>query len=334
MQTAEDKRKMQYQAQHVSVVMCTYNGEKHIREQLDSLLAQTFPIHEIVVQDDNSTDTTWAILSEYAAKHTYIKLFRNPANCGLNQNFLSAFNRATGEYIAVSDQDDVWKPEKIETCMNEFASGNHMLVYTDSYITDEKLVVQYTTDFTHFSLDDVVWMGVAPGHSMVFKRAILDNIKNFDQIDFIYDWLLNLVAAASGTIKKTQQPLTYWRKHSSNVTDPQYVPPTVVYKKPLALTASVFRSLSRRRPMKNFKWQFDNIYLILKNFDDNPSIRPLIRFLQHYKQETPTGLLAATFAYMRSRNDDSLPEKLKSMYIPVYRYYFYKRDGAGLRGKD
>lgn len=333
MQTIENQRIMHRSAQHVSVVMCTYNGEKHLREQLDSLLAQTFPIHEIVVQDDGSTDTTWAILSAYAAKYTHIKLFRNQSNLGLNQNFLSAFNKATGEYIAVSDQDDVWKPEKIDTCMNEFASGNYTLVYTDSYITDEKLTVQYATNFTHFSLDDVVWMGVAPGHSMVFKRAILEKIKNFDQIDFIYDWLLNLVAVASGNVKKTQQPLTYWRKHTSNVTDPQYVPPAVIYQKPLALTASVFRSLLGRRPMKNFKWQFDNIYLILKNFDDNPMQKPVIRFLQLYKQETPIGFLAASFAYMRSRNDASLAEKLKSMYIPVYRYYFYKRDGAGLRGK-
>ena len=326
--------KLRQPLERVSIVMCTYNGEKYIREQLDSLLLQTFPIYEIVVQDDGSTDDTWSILLQYAEMHTHIKLFRNQVNLGVNQNFLSAFKKATGDYIAISDQDDVWKSEKVETCMKEFASGNYTLVYTDSYITDENLAVQYTTNFTHFSLDDVVWMGVAPGHSMVFKRSILEKIKNFDQIDFIYDWLINLVAVASGNVKKTKQPLTYWRKHTTNITDPQFKPPVVEYKKPLALTVSVFRLLWHRKPMKNFKWQFDNMYLILKNFDDNPSLTPILQFLQFYKQEATGSFIAASFAYMRSKKNVSFEEKIKSIYIPLYRYYFYKRDGAGLRGRD
>lgn len=314
--------------------MCTYNGEKYIREQLDSLLDQTFPIYEIIVQDDCSTDTTWTILSEYAAKYEHIKLFKNLTNLGLNQNFLSAFNKATGDYIAISDQDDVWKSDKIEVCMNEFTLGDYTMVYSDTYITDEKLVVKDTTNFVNFTIDDVVWMGIAPGHTMVFKRAILEKIKNIDQIDFIYDWLLNLVAVASGNIKKTHSPLTYWRRHTATVTDLHYVPAFVSYKSPLAATAVVFQELLSGKALKNFKWQFDNIYLILKNFNDDPTVWPIVQFLELYKQETPTSLVGSVFAYMRSRKDDPFIERIKSVYVPVYRYYYYKRDGAGLRGRD
>ena len=74
----------------VSIVLCTYNGAKYIREQLDSILAQTYPLHEIIVQDDHSTDETTQILQEYACKHSLIKVFQNDSAQGVNGNFLSA----------------------------------------------------------------------------------------------------------------------------------------------------------------------------------------------------------------------------------------------------
>ena len=109
----------------VSVVMATYNGEKYIREQLDSIINQTYPIHEIIIQDDCSTDGTVAIIEEYVTRHANIKLFVNEQNLGFNENFKTAVMRATGEYIAISDQDDVWFPEKIEFQVKTI--GNHSL---------------------------------------------------------------------------------------------------------------------------------------------------------------------------------------------------------------
>ena len=111
----------------VSVVMCTYNGERFLREQMDSILAQTYPIHEIIISDDCSTDGTIDILREYAAKHTFIKIHQNARNIGFNSNFYHAFNRATGEYIAISDQDDIWFPQKIEEQVKQISTENHNL---------------------------------------------------------------------------------------------------------------------------------------------------------------------------------------------------------------
>lgn len=98
----------------VSVVMCTYNGEQFLREQMDSILAQDYPLHEIIVQDDRSTDDTWDILQTYAKAHPGLfKLFRNDEQLGFNRNFHTALLRATGQYVAISDQDDIWFPQKI-----------------------------------------------------------------------------------------------------------------------------------------------------------------------------------------------------------------------------
>lgn len=96
----------------VAVVMCTYNGEKYLRQQLDSILAQTYPIQELIVQDDCSTDTTLAILQEYEAKVPFMQVIENTHNLGFNLNFKTACMRATTDLIAISDQDDVWMPEK------------------------------------------------------------------------------------------------------------------------------------------------------------------------------------------------------------------------------
>ena len=97
----------------VSVVMCTYNGEKYIREQIDSILNQTYPIYELIIQDDCSTDGTVSIINEYVNKFSNVQLYINEKNLGFNTNFESVAMKAHGDFVAISDQDDVWMPNKL-----------------------------------------------------------------------------------------------------------------------------------------------------------------------------------------------------------------------------
>ena len=98
----------------VSIVMCTCNGESFIREQLDSIMAQTYPVNEIIIQDDASTDRTYDIVCEYARRYPQIHPRQNETRKGVNGNFFDALSQATGDYIAIADQDDIWEPGKIE----------------------------------------------------------------------------------------------------------------------------------------------------------------------------------------------------------------------------
>ena len=91
----------------ISIVLCTYNGAKFLKEQLDSIVSQSIEPYEVIAQDDSSTDETMDILREYAQKHSYIKVFQNEKERGINNNFFSAIYRATGDFIAISDQDDI-----------------------------------------------------------------------------------------------------------------------------------------------------------------------------------------------------------------------------------
>jgi len=101
-------------ASTVSVVLGTYNGEAYLREQLDSVLAQTYPFLEIIAIDDGSSDSTVAILKEYAARDTRIKVVVNEQNLGFIRNFEKGCSLATGRWISLCDQDDYWLPDKIK----------------------------------------------------------------------------------------------------------------------------------------------------------------------------------------------------------------------------
>src|ERR1700761_5678732 len=92
----------------VSIALCTYNGEQFIDSQLDSILAQSYPNIEIIAVDDCSTDATWEVLQDYAQKDKRVRACRNEHNLGHTLNFQKAIALATGEYIALCDQDDIW----------------------------------------------------------------------------------------------------------------------------------------------------------------------------------------------------------------------------------
>lgn len=107
----------------VSVVVCTYNGQKYLREQLNSILRQTYSADEIIIQEDGYADNTWEIIQEYCENSSNIKAFHNEEGHGINNNFFSAFKRIkAGNLIAVSDQDDIWDSRKLEKQVNSIGN--------------------------------------------------------------------------------------------------------------------------------------------------------------------------------------------------------------------
>ena len=117
----------------VSVVICTYNGERYLREQLDSILAQTYPVFEVVVQDDCSTDGTVGIIESYRNKFSNLRIIRNEHNLGFNENFHRALLQAEGDLIAISDQDDVWDEDKLSIAIQKLGKCvPPRVAYTDS----------------------------------------------------------------------------------------------------------------------------------------------------------------------------------------------------------
>src|SRR5690606_8533255 len=100
----------------ISVALCTYNGDRFLEEQLDSIVLQDYPFLEIVISDDCSGDRTWEILENYQERFPeQIRLYRNEQNMGYNRNFEIALSHCKGDYIAIADQDDIWLKDKLSS---------------------------------------------------------------------------------------------------------------------------------------------------------------------------------------------------------------------------
>lgn len=206
----------------VSIALCTYNGERFLAQQLDSLLAQTYSNLEIVVSDDRSTDDTLTILDEYSRRDRRIKVIAHAENVGLTRNFQRALLLCSGSYIAPCDQDDIWLPDKISTLVQ--AVSGRCLAYCDSLFVDEQgkpmgsrmsdVVCMITTeDPMPFAFANCI-----SGHAMLFKREVLEYGVPVPQ-HFFYDWWLATVAAALGGVVYCDIPLVHYRQHGSNITD-------------------------------------------------------------------------------------------------------------------
>ena len=202
----------------ISIVMATYNGEKYLREQVDSLLAQSYPSLEFIFVDDASSDSSLAILQEYALNDSRIHIVANPVNQGLLATFETGIRTTKGEMIALSDQDDVWMPEKISLLAG--AIGSHSMIYADSALTDatgartgkfsdQNHLCDYPTAL-HY-----VFGTKAMGHAMLFKREIIDIALPFP--DYVgHDYILGFTAAALNGVVYFPQTLVNYRQHSSN----------------------------------------------------------------------------------------------------------------------
>jgi glycosyltransferase involved in cell wall biosynthesis len=206
----------------VSIALCTYNGTRFLAQQLDSLVAQTYPNLEIVISDDRSTDDTLTILNDYARRDPRIKVIAHADNVGLTRNFQRALRLCSGSYIAPCDQDDIWLPEKISTLVQTL--GHRCLAYCDSSFVDEQgkpLGSRMSDVVCMITTDDPLPFAFAnciSGHAMLFKREVLQ-LGIPVPPHFFYDWWLATVAAALGGVVYCDKPLVHYRQHGSNITD-------------------------------------------------------------------------------------------------------------------
>lgn len=201
----------------ISLALPTYNGEKYLREQLDSIFNQTMVPEEIVVVDDRSTDSTIQILEEYKQKYG-LKYYINEQNLGYNKNFEKAITLCQGDYIALCDQDDVWLPEKIEKSyktLKEFPDDEPSLVSSFCYYVDSNLNVTkkphnisggWKLNFLRYA---------SQGCTLMFNRKLKDVILPISP-DMIYDAYIGFTASLIGNRYYIGENLMYYRIHEGN----------------------------------------------------------------------------------------------------------------------
>lgn len=205
----------------VSIVMCTYNGESFLHEQLDSLIHQTYPIHEIIIQDDGSTDRTLQILSDYKKKYSSIcfKISMNSKQLGFNRNFFSAIMKSSGDLIACCDQDDIWVSNKLEKLVEEIKSCS--LIFHNSILFNSQGIFGnlHKKSLPNLSTSlSAIMMPQSFGHQIMFKKEILPLLQPFTELNLSYDYFIYTLSSSIGPIKYIDAPLVYWRRHNHAAT--------------------------------------------------------------------------------------------------------------------
>lgn len=207
----------------VSIVLCTYNGILYIDDQLNSILRQTYDNIEVIISDDLSTDGTFEKLKEYTGQDSRIKLFRNEKNLGYNQNFSKACGLATGSYIAIADQDDIWEHDKIEVLLSEISGYEDVVMVhciSAKFETAGKPKLRNLKFMHSFNGNDIRQVFIrnpVSGHNMLFKRRLLEAALPFPG-NIFYDWWLTATACCIGKIKAVNKILVWQRIHTTNAT--------------------------------------------------------------------------------------------------------------------
>jgi glycosyltransferase involved in cell wall biosynthesis len=208
-----------YSGELVSIVMCTYNGAEYIREQLDSIIHQTYQHLEIVIVDDNSADTTPQIIEEYKQRDSRINFYQNKERLGYNKNFEKAIGLASAGYIAISDQDDIWELHKIETILKAWPENSLFVYSLSGNFSGADFSGKTPAPKVHYSdisnVLKLVFNSPVHGHACMFKRELLKQCLPFPD-DIFYDWWMSMHAASISTIGYIPQNLTWHRVHDSN----------------------------------------------------------------------------------------------------------------------
>ncbi|HZF42592.1 MAG TPA: glycosyltransferase [Sphingomonadaceae bacterium] len=198
--------------------MATYNGAKHLPQQLDSFLAQTRLPDELVVSDDRSTDGTPELIEAFGARAPFeVRMVRNLANVGVDRNFDRALAMCTGDVVLLSDQDDAWFPDKIATVANRFAENPRLqLIANDQIITDGELNPSSFTTLHNFRKAFGTDAAFGNGCCLSFRRSWLQFILPVPGDTFNYDLWINSLAVLLKVRAVIDRPLQYYRRHGGN----------------------------------------------------------------------------------------------------------------------
>lgn len=225
----------------ISVVMATYNGEKYLAKQLDSILKQTLVPDEIVICDDKSTDSTVDILKQYS-EHLLLRFYVNDKKLGVIENFKKAVSLANPEnYIALSDQDDIWLPDKLAASANLLASiendSSPAFVYSDLVVIDENDQIVYPSLWNEVGFDKyrhnfntLIFGNFVTGCTVMLNKQMSRHFIQMPSNIMMHDAWIGLIGFTFGKAASLNTSFTYYRKHARNTAFLPSLKATILHK--------------------------------------------------------------------------------------------------------
>ena len=217
----------------ISVAMCTFNGERYLRAQLQSIAAQDRPADEVVICDDCSSDGCAKIAQEFSRRVAFpVRVVINEENLGTIKNFEKAISLTTGEIVVLADQDDVWYPHKLQRIEKVFLSSNATVAaFSDADLIDDEskllnvgLWDSFLFDrgeqrrFAHgYALNILAKHNVVTGAALAFRRRFFEVMAPFQ--NFHDSWMAFLLACC-GQFEPISERLMQYRRHAAQQTGP------------------------------------------------------------------------------------------------------------------
>lgn len=220
----------------VSILMATYNGEKYIKEQIDSIIHQSYQDWQLLISDDCSTDNTLAILNEYAERDNRIHIVSSEVRFGSAQaNFMHLLTFVDDGYVMFSDQDDIWHPDKVALSLStmfkseeRYGAEKPLMTFTDSRLVDESgnvlrqsfLQTLHRNPY-HTSLNYLLIQNVVAGCTTCLNSALIRLIRKIPSSEIsniaMHDWFFALAASVFGYVIYIPEATLDYRQHGSNV---------------------------------------------------------------------------------------------------------------------
>ena len=219
----------------IDILLSTYNGEKYLRDQIDSIINQTFSNWRLIIRDDGSSDNTLEIIHQYKQylPEKIILLNDSPGSLGPARSFSCLMQESSAPYIAFCDQDDVWLVDKLEKQLAllqqyEKQRSDHypLLVHSDLIVVDQHLSVisrsfwqyQHLSPAKMSSFQSLLVQNYVTGCSCLFNRALLERSVPVSADAIMHDWWLALIAMDQGKIINMPEPTLMYRQHDKNDT--------------------------------------------------------------------------------------------------------------------
>lgn len=212
----------------VSIAMAVYNGEKFLRQQVESILRQTITDFELIMTDDCSTDDSWTVMEELAKEDRRIKIYHNERNLGFKDNFQKAISYCSGRYVALSDCDDIWEPDHIETLLKTIgekaiACGNSTFVDVDGNSLGTTLRYQESLDWIPDDdlkkfISIILFRNCYQGATMLMRRDFIERAMPIPESMRYHDTWFASIACFCGGINYTKKSLMKYRRLETSIT--------------------------------------------------------------------------------------------------------------------
>ncbi len=208
----------------IDILLASYNGGKYIEEQISSILSQTYGNFQLLVRDDGSSDDTPKILNHFEKKDKRIRLIRdNLGNLGFVSNFERLMQESDSELAMLSDQDDIWFPDKVERYVRRAGEEDIIspfLIHSDCIVCDEELRIirkSYISSSAEGSnLQNMFFCFMVQGASMMFNRALKDMFLPFLPEAYLHDRYIHVMAELFGKRLFIPKTTMYYRQHGKN----------------------------------------------------------------------------------------------------------------------